>query len=156
GLDSVRPLQAEGAAALEPLYYGLPQFELKLQFTPTDFIQINARINASLVSRAVELLELDASSSVLDLFCGLGNFTLALARAAGRVVGVEGESGLVERARHNASLNGISNAAFHVADLGRAPDPTQPWLKQTYSHVLLDPPRAGASEVLASLGRLQP
>jgi 23S rRNA (uracil1939-C5)-methyltransferase len=156
GLDSVRPLQEEGAAAPEPLYYGLPQFGLKLQFTPTDFIQINARINDTLVSRAVELLQLNTSSSVLDLFCGLGNFTLALARAAGRVVGVEGEAGLVEQARHNARLNGVENAEFHVADLGRPPDPTQPWLQQTYSHVLLDPPRAGANEVLSSLRRLQP
>jgi 23S rRNA (uracil1939-C5)-methyltransferase len=102
------------------------------------------------------LLELTPSASVLDLYCGLGNFTLALARRAGRVVGVEGAQGLVERARHNARLNDIANAEFHVADLGRAPDPGLPWLRDNYTHVLLDPPRAGASEVLAAVSRLNP
>jgi 23S rRNA (uracil1939-C5)-methyltransferase len=153
GLDSVRPLDSDAG---EPLRYGLPRFGLQLQFTPTDFVQINAQINEALVSRAVELLDLTPSASVLDLYCGIGNFTLALARRAGRVVGVEGEQGLVERARHNARLNDISNAEFHVADLGRAPDPGLPWLKDNYSHVLLDPPRAGAAEVLAAVSRLNP
>ena len=152
GLDSVAPLDAGG----EALRYGLPQFDLQLEFTPTDFVQINAQINQALVGRAVELLGLTPDSSVLDLFCGLGNFTLALARNAGRAVGVEGEKGLVERARHNASLNGIGNAEFHLADLGKPLDPSLPWLQQSYSHVLLDPPRAGASEVLASISRLNP
>ena len=151
GLDSVAPLD-DG----EPLRYGLPQFDLQLEFTPTDFVQINAEINQALVGRAVELLGLTPSSSVLDLFCGLGNFTLALARNAGRAVGVEGDRGLVDRARHNARLNGISNAEFHMADLGKPLDPALPWLKESYTHVLLDPPRAGASEVLASISRLNP
>lgn len=151
GLDSVRPLE-EG----EPLYYALAAFGLKLEFLPTDFIQINARINDALVSRAVELLELSSDSAVLDLFCGLGNFTLPLARSAARVTGVEGEHGLVERARHNARRNGISNAAFHVADLSKPPEPMLPWLRETYTHVLLDPPRAGASEVLGCIARLEP
>jgi 23S rRNA (uracil1939-C5)-methyltransferase len=154
GLDSVRPLDCD--VPLEALYYALPKFDLRLEFTPTDFVQINAQINEALVSRAVELLELTSSSSVLDLFCGIGNFTLPLARRAGSVVGVEGEPGLVERARHNARRNAISNAEFHVADLGRKPDPQAAWLKDTYTHVLLDPPRAGAAEVLACIGRLNP
>jgi len=152
GLDSVTPL--DGPA--QSLRYGLPQFDLQLEFTPTDFVQINAAINQALVGRAVELLGLTPESSVLDLFCGLGNFTLALARNAGRAVGVEGEKGLVERARHNANLNGISNADFHLADLGKPLDAGLPWLQESYSHVLLDPPRAGASEVLASISRLNP
>ena len=153
GLDSVLPLDGDTG---EPLRYGLPQFGLQLQFAPTDFVQINGQVNAALVSRAVELLELTPSASVLDLYCGLGNFTLALARRAGRVVGVEGAQGLVERARHNARLNDIANAEFHVADLGRAPEPGLPWLRDNYTHVLLDPPRAGASEVLAAVSRLNP
>jgi len=156
GLDSVTPLDAGAAAGGDPLRYGLPQFDLQLEFTPTDFVQINAQINQALVGRAVDLLGLTPESSVLDLFCGLGNFTLALARSAGRAVGVEGEKGLVERARHNASLNGITNAEFHLADLSKPLDPNLPWLKESYTHVLLDPPRAGASEVLASIGRLNP
>jgi 23S rRNA (uracil1939-C5)-methyltransferase len=153
GLDSVRPLDDEAGEALR---YGLPRFGLQLEFTPTDFVQINAQINEALVSRAVELLDLTPSASVLDLFCGIGNFTLALARRAGRVVGVEGDQGLVERARHNARLNDISNAEFHVADLGHAPEPGLPWFRGNYTHVLLDPPRAGASEVLAAVSRLKP
>jgi 23S rRNA (uracil1939-C5)-methyltransferase len=152
GLDSVTPLDGGG----ESLRYGLPQFNLQLEFTPTDFVQINAQINQALVGRAVDLLALTPSSSVLDLFCGLGNFTLALARNAGRAVGVEGDKALVERARHNARLNGIGNAEFHVADLGKPLDASLPWLKESYTHVLLDPPRAGASEVLGSITRLNP
>jgi len=156
GLETVRPLDDDAGTPVEPLYYGLPRFELKLQFAPTDFVQINARINEDLVSTAVELLELEASSSVLDLFCGLGNFTLPLARRAGRVVGVEGEEGLVERARQNARRNDISNAQFHVADLAGPLDSGLPWLQHPYTQVLLDPPRAGAAAVLERIGRLRP
>jgi 23S rRNA (uracil1939-C5)-methyltransferase len=156
GLDSVSPLDGSGGAPLEALRYGLPDFDLKLEFTPTDFVQINAQINRALVARAVELLDLTPASSVLDLYCGIGNFTLALARNSGRAVGVEGDKGLVDRARHNAGLNEVRNAEFHVADLARPLEPTLPWLRESYTHVLLDPPRAGASEVLASISRLSP
>jgi 23S rRNA (uracil1939-C5)-methyltransferase len=156
GLDSVSPLDGEAGQPMEALRYGLPQFDLQLEFTPTDFVQINAQINQALVARAVELLDLTPSASVLDLYCGIGNFTLALARSAGRAVGVEGDKGLVDRARHNARLNEIGNAEFHVADLGKPLEPTLPWLRDSYTHVLLDPPRAGASEVLASISRLNP
>lgn len=156
GLDSVQALDAGSERPAVPLHYALPQFDLQLEFRPTDFIQINAAINQELVARAVDMLELTSASQVLDLYCGLGNFTLALARRAARVVGVEGESGLVERARHNAVRNRISNAEFHVANLSRRPEPTQPWLQGGYTHVLLDPPRAGAIEVLASIGALKP
>jgi 23S rRNA (uracil1939-C5)-methyltransferase len=154
GLHSVRPLEDRSTVALEPLHYALPRFDLKLEFTPTDFVQINAQVNEELVSRAVDMLQLTDSAAVLDLFCGIGNFTLALARRAGRVVGVEGEQGLVERARHNARRNDIANAEFHVADLSRQPEPTAPWLKANYTHVLLDPPRAGAAAVLGTVSRL--
>ena len=152
GLESIEALSAPAA----PLYYELPQFGVRLEFAPTDFVQINGEVNRALVSRAVELLEPTPSSSVLDLYCGLGNFSLALARSAGRVVGVEGESGLVERARRNARGNGIDNAEFHVADLSRPIAPQTSWLRQTYSHVLLDPPRVGAQEVLGQVARLAP
>jgi 23S rRNA (uracil1939-C5)-methyltransferase len=156
GLDSVSPLDGAPGEPQEALRYGLPDFDLKLEFTPTDFVQINAQINQALVARAVELLDLAPGSSVLDLYCGIGNFTLALARNSGRAVGVEGDKGLVDRARHNAGLNEVRNAEFHVADLARPLEPTLPWLRQSYTHVLLDPPRAGASEVLASISRLNP
>jgi 23S rRNA (uracil1939-C5)-methyltransferase len=93
---------------------------------------------------------------VLDLFCGLGNFTLALARAAGEVVGVEGDAALVERAARNADRNGIGNVAFHVADLSVAPDAGVRWLQGSWSHVLLDPPRAGAEALVPMLARAAP
>jgi 23S rRNA (uracil1939-C5)-methyltransferase len=153
GLDSVRELGAPGA----PLYYALPQFGLELEFAPTDFIQVNAAVNEALVARAVELLAVDASSRVLDLFCGLGNFTLPLARHAGSVTGVEGERVLIERARGNALRNGLGNASFQVADLALEPSAEAlPWLREAYSHVLLDPPRTGARAVLAALAALAP
>ena len=153
GLDSVRPLTRD-AASNTALRYGLPAFGVQLEFTPTDFIQINGAINEALVSRAVELLELTPAAVVLDLYCGIGNFTLALAKRAARVVGVEGAQVLVQRARHNATLNGSANAEFHVADLAQPPDPAAAWLSQPYTHVLLDPPRAGALEMLAPIARL--
>jgi 23S rRNA (uracil1939-C5)-methyltransferase len=169
GLDSVHELDAPG----EPLRYGLPQFKVELEFLPTDFIQINGAVNEALVSRAVELLELTPEAEVLDLFCGIGNFTLPMARTAKRVVGVEGDAALVARARHNAQRNQLLNTEFHVADLARlaasgpgklaskapvggAGLPTPPWLRKGYTHVVLDPPRAGALEVLASVVSLDP
>jgi 23S rRNA (uracil1939-C5)-methyltransferase len=155
GLDTVRRLP--GAPAGEaPLHYGLPAFGLEIEFAPTDFVQVNAAINAALVERAVDLLELDARSSVLDLFCGLGNFTLPMARRAARVVGVEGEAQLIARARHNAARNGIGNAEFHVADLAAPLSAGTPWATGPYTHVLLDPPRAGAQEMLPTVARFGP
>jgi len=172
GLDSIHELDTPG----EPLRYQLPKFKVELEFLPTDFIQINGAVNEALVSRAVELLELTPSAQVLDLFCGIGNFTLPIARLAKRVVGVEGDAALVARARHNAQRNQLENTEFHVADLARLPGSTQasgpnsraaptpanaaifnaPWLRKGYTHVLLDPPRAGAREVLASVVSLEP
>jgi 23S rRNA (uracil1939-C5)-methyltransferase len=158
GLESVHELDTPG----EALRYALPKFKVELQFLPTDFIQINAAVNEALVSRAVEMLELTPSAQVLDLFCGIGNFTLPMARSAARVVGVEGDAALVARARHNATLNRLENTEFHVADLARLPPDvaqaaqTAPWLRKGFTHVVLDPPRAGAREVLACVASLQP
>lgn len=151
GPETVQALTPPGP----PLSYRLPDAGLRLEFSPTDFIQVNATANRALVQSACELLELRDDSNVLDLFCGLGNFSLALARRAGRVVGVEGDAALVERARSNARENGIAHAQFHVADL-TATDPSAPWLRERFSHVLLDPPRAGARELLPHLARLAP
>lgn len=151
GIDSIRPLNAAEPA----LSYRLPEAQLTLEFRPTDFVQINAAINQTLVGTAVDLLQLDSDSRVLDLFCGLGNFSLAMARRASEVVGVEGDSGMVERARGNAQRNGLTNVQFHSADLF-ADVRSAPWLAGTYSHVLLDPPRAGASDVLPAVAQLAP
>ncbi len=151
GLASVQALAADG----EPLCYRLPQFGLELQFQPTDFIQVNAAVNAALIERAVELLELHAAARVLDLFCGLGNFTLPLARRSGWVLGVEGDPQLIARARANAGHNGIGNAEFHCGNL-TDPALLRPWLQQPFTHVLLDPPRSGARELLGTLAQLAP
>ncbi len=152
GLDSVAPL-TPGAV---DLHYRLDAFDLTLAFGPTDFVQVNAAINQSMVARAIELLEVAPGDRVLDLYCGLGNFTLPLARRAAEVTGVEGEAGLIQRARANAAANGIGNARFHVADLSTPPDRTLPWMRGGYDKVLLDPPRVGAREVLSAVAHLGP
>lgn len=155
GLDSVAELTPELQGA--PLNYTLPAFNLTLEFTPTDFVQVNGPLNQALVSRAVELLRPTPESRVLDLYCGLGNFTLALARSAGHVVGVEGDAGLVERARNNARRNELANVEFHVGDLSKPTEPAAAWLRGPYTHVLLDPPRVGAApEMLAAIARVAP
>jgi 23S rRNA (uracil1939-C5)-methyltransferase len=148
GVASVRSLQP-GAA---PLDYALPAFGLRLEFEPTDFIQVNGALNEAMVARAVELLELEPSHAVLDLFCGLGNFSLPLATRAREVVGIEGDAGLVARAAANARLNAIGNAGFFTADLA-ADSIASAWAGRPYDRVLLDPPRAGAREVLPVVGR---
>ena len=152
GLDTIQPLNAGPV----DLHYRLDAFDLRLEFGPSDFVQVNAAINQAMVARAIELLEVGAADRVLDLYCGLGNFTLPLARRAASVVGVEGDAGLIGRARANARLNGISNAEFHVGDLSVAPDPTIPWMRGGYDLVLLDPPRVGAREVLSAVAHLAP
>lgn len=152
GLDTIRPL----AGAEQPLRYSLPAETLEFEFLPSDFVQVNAETNRALVARAIDLLEAGPGDRVLDLFCGLGNFTLPIARRAGEVVGVEGEAGLVARARENARRNGITNASFHVANLADPEVARMPQLAGPFSRVLLDPPRAGALEVLPRLAALAP
>ena len=157
GLDSIEELAVAAGAEAVPLNYALPAFDLTLEFAPTDFVQVNGPVNQALVTRALELLRPNAQSRVLDLYCGLGNFTLALARCAGHVVGVEGAAGLVERARHNARRNGLSNLEFHVGDLGKLTEQQSGWLRGPYTHVLIDPPRVGAApEMLAAIAALAP
>ncbi len=143
GPDTVHRLHPEA----HQLEYRLEKYDLTLQFHPQHFIQVNARVNAKLVDRAIELLALDGSERVLDLFCGLGNFSLPLAKKAGQVTGIEGAAALIEAARDNAELNGIDNVEFDVADLtedvtGRA------WYRAGFDAVLIDPPRSGALEIL--------
>jgi 23S rRNA (uracil1939-C5)-methyltransferase len=151
GPDSVRPLWPEDAT----LSYALPAEGIELDFRPTDFTQINSAINRLMVGRVLQLLEPAGSHRVLDLFCGLGNFTLPLARHAGEAVGVEGDAGLVARARHNAIRNGIGNAAFHLADLATSQIEAS-WAGKTYERILLDPPRSGATAALDIVGNIRP
>lgn len=147
GLASVHPLGDDVA-----LSFRLAQWDVELQFRPLDFIQVNARLNEAMIARALDLLDVQPGERVLDLFCGLGNFTLPLARASGdgAVVGVEGDAGLVARARGNAQRNGMGNVQFHVADLAQELV-GQPWLKAGFDKLLLDPARSGAIEVLKQL-----
>lgn len=137
------------------LSYRLPSFNITIDFEPTDFTQINAEINRLMVDRAVALLDPDPTDRILDLFCGLGNFSLPLATRAAEVVGVEGASALVARARRNARNNGIDNARFHVADLAANATGAE-WLGGRIDGVLLDPPRSGAAEMIANVARLAP
>ncbi len=141
GLDSIHPLYPE---VPEPLYYKLDQYGLKLEFLPTDFLQVNARVNAQMVDLAFQLLELEENDSVLDLFCGLGNFTLPIATRAAKVLGIEGEQSLVDRARHNAAINHITAAKFACANL-HAEDAEKHLPADGFNKLLLDPPRSGAA-----------
>ncbi|WP_193161865.1 23S rRNA (uracil(1939)-C(5))-methyltransferase RlmD [Microbulbifer hainanensis] len=141
-----------GEGGEERLHYALPEFDLTLAFHPLDFIQVNFAINRQMVGRAVALLDPQPGERVLDLFCGLGNFTLPLALRAGAVVGVEGEGALTERAEENAARNGLDNVEFHAADLTRD-IAAQPWARGGFDRILLDPPRNGALEVVRQLAR---
>jgi 23S rRNA (uracil1939-C5)-methyltransferase len=148
----LQPGGPESVHCLEPgqvqLDYALPDYGLSLEFGPSDFIQVNAGLNQAMIAHALQLLQPVAADVVLDLFCGLGNFTLPLASAAGSVVGVEGDAELVNKARNNALRNGVANVEFHVADL--ATDLAGAgWLQRHYDKILIDPPRSGAEEMLA-------
>ncbi|MEO7252473.1 MAG: 23S rRNA (uracil(1939)-C(5))-methyltransferase RlmD, partial [Arenimonas sp.] len=146
GVESVQALWPERIE----LAFAIPQYDLSLAFRPLDFIQVNAGLNQKMIARALELLDPKPEDRVLDLFCGLGNFTLPMSRRAGQVVGVEGDAGLVARARENAARNQLSNVEFHSADLAKDLS-AEPWMQQGFNKLLIDPPRAGAAEVLAQL-----
>ncbi len=149
GPETIRPLPGQAV----DLSYSLPDFDVRLHFLPTDFTQVNLELNRLMVRQALELLDPGPEERVLDLFCGLGNFTLPLARRAGSVLGVEAEAGLVERARGNAQANGLRNVRFEVGDLYGSLEGT-PWTEDHFHKALLDPPRAGALQVLDMLPAL--
>ena len=149
GPATVAPLN-DGA---QPLSYALPAYGVDFRFGPMDFTQVNADINRAMVEHALKLLDPRAGERIIDLFCGLGNFTLPIARE--RVIGVEGDQELVARARENAMRNGVGNAEFHAADLTSEFE-NAPWLRAGVDKALLDPPRSGALEVLPHLVKLRP
>jgi 23S rRNA (uracil1939-C5)-methyltransferase len=136
-----------------PLRYRMPEFGLTMEFLPTDFVQVNAGINAELVSTAVRLAEIQPTDRVLDLYCGLGNFSLPLAQRAHELTGVEGEAGLVARAVRNAAANGITNARFVTADLTAS---DWSFYRESWDVVVLDPPRTGAEAPVAELNFAKP
>jgi len=150
----LQPGGTDSVHALEPgdidLHYALPDYGLKLTFAPLDFVQVNARINQKMIAHALALLQPGGKDRVLDLFCGLGNFSLPIARHAARACGVEGDTGVVERARANAAANGIANAEFYVGDLAGDVRGSA-WARAEWDLMLLDPPRSGAEGVLQQL-----
>lgn len=137
------------------LYYEHPQFNTRVKFAPLDFFQVNQALNRKMVVRALELLAPQPTDTVLDLFCGLGNFTLPLARQAAEVIGVEGDMAMVERARAAAHANDIHNTDYYACNLMAEDLGRELWLKRRYDKILLDPPRAGAKEVIAHMGKLK-
>ncbi|MEN9596504.1 MAG: rRNA (uracil-5-)-methyltransferase [Pseudomonadota bacterium] len=152
GPDTIVPLDGEPEVMLT---YALPDQDIEFKFRPAMFTQVNYGINRQMINRVLDILQLTKDDNVLDLFCGLGNFTLPMAKYAGRVVGVEGDQPLVNHAKENARHNNIENVEFYAADLtedisGMA------WANQRYNKIMLDPSRAGASEILHHLKRWQP
>ncbi len=148
GPEALLPLWPEQA---EPLHYGLPEYDVSLRFRPTDFIQASGALNQRLVHQAIELLDLKAGDRALDLFCGLGNFSLPLARRTRHVLGIEAGAELVAGARRNAERNGLANAEFRQADLYASAAMAAPWDDFAFNKLLLDPPRDGAMEVIKRL-----
>lgn len=144
GPDSIVPLWPQQP---QPLSYHLPAYDLEMRFRASDFIQVNADMNQRMIALAVELLQLQQTDRVLDLFCGLGNFTLPLGRTAAAVIGVEANDSLLEHARQNAVDNGLGNVEFRRADL-YADDVPPCWDAAEYNKLLLDPPRDGAMQVI--------
>jgi len=155
-------LQPKGIETVAPFYpetgklcYRLPEFEIEMPFKPADFTQVNHMMNRVLVSRAIRLLEVKATDRALDLFCGIGNFTLPLARKARQVLGIEGLESLTTRAKTNAEHNGlVDKASFMQSDLFEVtPETITTWGKA--ERWLMDPPREGAMEICKSLAELQ-
>jgi 23S rRNA (uracil1939-C5)-methyltransferase len=147
------PSKPETISVMEDLAYSFDGIHFKFQ--PTDFTQINSDINQKMLSLAISLLNLNSDDTVLDLFCGLGNFTLPISKYCKTVVGVEGDKNMVERARQNAKINNITNAEFYFANLFE-PDTSMPWMQKKYSKILLDPPRTGAIEILPQIAKWAP
>ncbi len=152
GPDSIVPLPGEPESTPT---YALPDHNLAFKFKPAMFTQVNYDINRQMINRVLDTLALNKNDAVLDLFCGLGNFTLPMAKYAGLVVGVEGDQPLVNHAKENARHNGVENVEFYATDLSRDIS-DQPWANRKYNKIMLDPSRAGASEVLHYFKQWQP
>ncbi len=136
------------------LAYHLPEFDVRMPFSPVDFTQVNPAINRVMVKRAIDFLAPKAHERIADFFCGLGNFTLALARQASHVVGLEGSKALTDRAMKNASLHGLEGRiTFETCNLFEM---TPEWLKALgrFDRMLFDPPREGAQALCQSLAAL--
>jgi len=152
GPDTAAPLQPKDGPGLT---YTLPEFDVRLDFLPTDFTQVNIHINRLLIRRSMQLLGPQPGERIADLFCGLGNFSLPIARRGATVVGIEGSEVLVARARDNARRNGLDeHTEFHAANLFEATEDSLAVLGPL-DKLLIDPPREGAIAVVKALGAQQ-
>jgi len=147
GPDTIKPYWPEAAPILA---YSLPEFGLNYPFKPNEFTQVNPQINQVMIRRAMQLLKPQASEKVADFFCGIGNFTLPIARSGASVLGLEGLENLVERANESAVLNKISNVKFGVADLFKMTEASLAGLG-LFDKWLVDPPRDGAFELVKAI-----
>jgi 23S rRNA (uracil1939-C5)-methyltransferase len=152
GPESIHPVFPENP---EALFYEMPDHQIKMVFKPSQFTQINQDINLKMINRALELLELKKSDRALDLFCGIGNFSLPMAKYCSAVVGVEGAESSIIQAQNNAIANNIHNATFYTQDLS-ADLSHAVWSKDRYDKVLLDPARLGAKELMPHIAVWQP
>ena len=156
GPETLAPL-TDGARDVYPSYR-LEPFGVAIRFSPLDFAQVNAEINRRMVEQAIDWLDVQAGDRVLDLFAGLGNFSLPLARvtgAGGSVTAVEADEAMVARGEDSARANGIDNTRHVVGNLFE-PDERLPWMRECYDRVLIDPPRAGAREMMPVVARMAP
>ncbi|MBV4412701.1 23S rRNA (uracil(1939)-C(5))-methyltransferase RlmD [Enterobacteriaceae bacterium YMB-R22] len=156
--EAVALYLAAGSDKLEQVNGETPWYQsggLRLAFSPRDFIQVNDEVNQQMVAQALTWLAITPGERVLDLFCGMGNFTLPLARQAASAIGVEGVAALVEKAKYNAEYNGLNNVTFWHEDLEQDVS-RQPWAAQGVDKALLDPARAGAAGVMRHIGELAP
>jgi 23S rRNA (uracil1939-C5)-methyltransferase len=151
GVSSVKAL----TPSPRPLTYRLPEHGVELRFKPMDFTQVNLDVNRILIDQAIRLLDPQPEDQFLDLFCGLGNFTLPIARRVAQVIGIEGDAALIARAEDNAKQNGIENVTFHRVDLS-GDLWHEPWMRESIDKVLVDPPRSGAMAVMKQLRRIAP
>ena len=149
GLETIKPL-------IEPvnLTYSITDHNIEMSFLPNDFTQVNFALNQKMINLAIELLDLNIEDEVIDLFCGLGNFTLPISRYVNKIVGIEGDRGLVERAKANADANEITNASFYKADLFEDVSGFEWFRGQKYNKALIDPARTGAIEIVELLPKL--
>ena len=149
-METIKPLKHS-----IQLTYALPNHSIEMSFLPNDFTQVNFELNKKMIDLALDLLQLNENDNVIDLFCGLGNFTLPISRYVNSVVGIEGDRGLVERAKANAEANEISNASFYKADLFQDVSGFEWFRGKNYNKALIDPARTGAIEIVELIPKLK-
>ena len=149
GYDTITPFHPLDAP---PLSYSLPEFGITMPFAPSEFTQVNSDLNRVMISRAMRLLAPQPGERIADFFCGLGNFTLPIARSGAQVLGIEGSAALVARAKQNAEFNGLAdNTGFAAMNLFEMTEEAFAKLGR-FDKLLIDPPRDGALELVKSLG----